>query len=371
MHPGHTFAFAGAGPAALVLAARLRQAHPDASIVVVDDTPPERDARTFAFWSERPTPYDTSCFASWDVLDVHGPVGSVRVPLGTWRYRAFDMGTWRGRARDALVAAGASWVDGTVRGALEDGGGVVLQTDAGDLRARWVFDSRFDTHQTLPGLVESFRGWWVRASRAVFDPTAATLMDFRLPVSGGVRFWYVLPASPERALVMAVTLAPEPVGAELEPYLALRGLEELQVERVEAGTPPLSAGPWARRVDDRTLRIGLAGGRLKASTGYGLTRFVEDAEAVVASFERTGHPFDLPDDPARERQLDGIFLAGLARHPDEASAWFEALFRSVPAPRLFRFLDGRGTAADVLAVTRALPLRRFLGLAAAQAITDG
>jgi lycopene beta-cyclase len=364
VHSGLSFAFLGGGPAALVLADRLvrHQRGTGRTFVIVDDTPPETDERTYAFWSSEPTPYDDSVFARWPSVALVGADGrTVDFDMGASSYRAFDMAHWRSALRDRLRARGVQWVEDTIDDVVADGSGLELHLRSGPpIRARWGFDSRYDSHSARPHTLQSFRGWWVRTDSDAFSRTA-TLMDFRLPSPDGVRFWYVLPASSRRALIMAVTFAPGPVPApELAPYAELLGLAHWSVERTESGTLPMHPGPWDRRVGDRMLRIGLAGGCLKASTGYGLTRFVSDAAAVVASFDRHGHPFDTLPPPARSHWMDQVFLRAMAEHPTEAAEWFLALFEHVPSAPLLRFLDGRGMMADHARVARALPLGRFL-----------
>lgn len=82
-----------------------------------------------------------------------------------------------------------------------------IATDAGTLRARWVFDSAIDPvfpspHE--PRAVESGTGIHVSADRPVFDAETATifgLLDER-------SFAYLLPLSPFEALLESASFGP-------------------------------------------------------------------------------------------------------------------------------------------------------------------
>lgn len=348
----------GGGPAALLAARAVREARPDASIVVVEPGRPDRDQRTFATWTRGPSPFDDVFEVVWDRLFVFGPSGRTVMDLGDMRYGMFSMGRWREARQAELEALGVRFVRDRVERIEEDGSVAHLHLDDGELQARLVLDSR---PPPIPEgtLWQFFHGWWVTTPHLAFDTMAPTFMDLQHPIDGALRFWYRLPMSLTRALVMAVTVAEAPIEAQLDPFLAAYGLRDIQILREERGRLPMLPGPWERRTGDRQLRIGLAGGRLKASTGYGLNRMVADARAIGDSVARHGHPFDLPQERPREHWMDAVFLRALREVPEEAPAWFESLARDVPAPRLLRFLDGEASLLDLAAVASALPLSRF------------
>jgi len=364
-HPPMACLFVGGGPSSLLAALEVVERLPAATVTLVDDHPPASDHRTFALWSNGPTRFDAVVRRTWSQLQLFGADEQLVVPLGSWTYRSFDMGAWRTWAREQLLATGrVTWREGHVSELVhhEEQVGALL-SDGSLIRGTWAFDARFDPRAVHSTLQQSFHGWQLACPQPVFDPSVATLMDFRAPVEEGVRFWYVLPHSPHRALAMAVTIAPEAVPARRADLHRLwpetTGARVLWQER---GCLPLSTGPWPRRAGPRAVRIGIPGGRLKPSTGYGLTRMAADARALANSLATHGHPFALPEDPWQAARMDALFLRALAEHPDEAPSWFLALFREVPVDRLLRFLDGRGRPADLVAVMSAMPLRRFLGL---------
>ena len=202
------------------------------------------------------------------------------------------------------------------------------------------------------GLRQTFRGAWIQTPHDVFDPDEAVLMDFRAvggpEVEAGVRFFHVMPTSARRALVTGVFMAPGQPPLDLEPYLRDGlGLTEWTVEREEAGSTSLTDHRFLRRIGERVVRIGNAGGRLKPSTGYAFVRIQEDADRMVTSLAEHGHPFELGRAAVRWRFLDGVLLELIRRRGQRSEVVFLSLFEQHPVGKVLRFLD------------EALPLREL------------
>jgi lycopene beta-cyclase len=108
------------------------------------------------------------------------------------------------------------------------------------------------------------------------------------------------------------------------------------------------------------LAIGSRGGRVRASTGYSVTRILTDSRAIARSLAEHGHPFVVPPDPRRDRVLDRVWLRALARERAGLEPAFLRLFAGAPIDGVLRFLDGRAGPGDVARVVRALPPAPFL-----------
>jgi lycopene beta-cyclase len=116
--------------------------------------------------------------------------------------------------------------------------------------------------------------------------------------------------------------------------------------------------PW--RDGPRVRRIGVSSARLKASSGYALTRIVEEGAGIVRSLEHQGHPFARPAGSAFYRFLDGVLLEVWASEPEEIPTIFGAMFVRNPADRVLRFLDQRAGPWQVLRLVATLPKRPFV-----------
>lgn len=337
----------------------LVAAMPDRAWTLVDPVAPADDRRTFGCWARGPHPLDAVARRGWRRLGIATDRVHV-VPIAPYRYLSFAIGDWRewalARARHAtVVAAAAERVEDSPYGAR-------VWTRDGSIAARWVFDARFAPSAIAPApgevlLWQSFHGARIETDDDRFDPDLPLWMDFRgPPCPDGVAFGHVLPDGPRAALVHRVQIADRPVRVDLDGYLRDGlGLSRWRAGPVEGGATPMTDHPFPRRIGDRALAVGIAGGRLKPSTGYGVGRMLRDAEHVRASLVARGHPFDLPADPWRFRVLDAAFLRALRAVPARAPEIFGRLFTRNPGPRVLRFLDEEAGIAEILRLGLTLP----------------
>ncbi len=376
-HQGFDHVIVGAGLSGLLLARRLLVAADagrlpgDQRIALVGPAPDPVQRVTFAHWARRPTMLDDWSVGTWSDLLVVGHDGRARlVDLDGYRYTALSWDRARAALRERLLAdprvtAVAERVDAV--GADAD---VAWAAVGGEhIRGQWGYDSRPPHVDPIAGdppavLHQSFRGVWVRTGAAAVDPSAATLLDFSADDGPDLGFAYVLPVDDRRAMVMAVRMGPSTDLPDPIPAVPrVVGAGGWSIEAEERGVTALPARPAARRARPRVLRIGARGGRVRPSTGYAVTRILGDTAAIVGSLARHGHPFAIPPDPRRDRALDAIWLAALARERADLEPAFLAMFRDVPVDRVLRFLDGGASARDVASVVAALPPGPFLGAA--------
>jgi len=151
--------FVGGGLAALLLLHELGPGLPD-KVAVVDPHPPrERPTVHWSYWSSGETPYDRFATGIWRRARVaNGPSEPIvpfalRLVLSTDVFAHLD---------GILASSPIEWLQTRARSitGLADGRYEIL-TDAGTLRATWVFDSATDVPPTFP----SRQGPW-RVARA-------------------------------------------------------------------------------------------------------------------------------------------------------------------------------------------------------------
>lgn len=380
--PHFDFAIVGGGLAGLSLACRLAEtpAFDQHSILVVEQDAKARNDRTFSFWSNQPGPFDAAISRSWNRLRVAGPHGVQDLDLGDYRYHTIRGLDFYRHARQRLAQhANVELRRGRVQ-RIDDGpDAATVVIDGEAITATWVFDSRpphlaaqdDDRHTRLK---LHFRGWEIETPTAAFDPGVATFMDFRTPQDGAVRFFYVLPFAPDRALVEYTLftdqrLTHEETEQAIVSYMqSMLGIDDFRVVAEEGGCLPITDAPFARRLGQRVLAIGVNGGRIKPSTGYAFSRVQADSQAIVQSLLGHGHPFALPAGPASYRWLDAVMLRVMRDHGELIAPAFAALFSRNPAARILRFLDEQAAPLDVLAIMASLPAPLFVGTALQMAV---
>ncbi len=365
------FVIAGAGLSGLTLADELSAAF-ERRLVLVD---PGLDAdvrfdRTIGFWTNDAPPYPEVIERSWSQLHVDGPGGPRMLELGTRRYHTFRWSKLRAHLLARLRARPhVELRTGRVE-AFHDLDPLDVIIDGEPVHTSFGFDSRLDLDRITcaPGRVlawQRFLGWRIESDEPRFDPRHASFMDLRPSTRERLAFLNVLPETPSSALVYHVEVvagrdAPD-LDADLEHDLrAYLGLDGWRVLAREQGALPLSDQPWARCVGQRVLRIGIAGGRLKPSSGYAFTRILADNHATIASLHEHGHPFARPRERARHRWFDGVLLELLLRTPALGPELFAGLFRRCRTDAVFDFLDERGGIGTMLAVMTAMPHKLML-----------
>jgi lycopene beta-cyclase len=370
----YDFVIAGGGLAGLSLAYRLVNSPlRDRSILIIDKETKTRNDRTWAYWTDRPLPFESMVYRSWDRLHVVGDRFENVINLGSYRYKVIRGSDFYRHASETLSACGnVSFMRGVVR-RIEDGADEARVTvDGGTVSGRWVFDSLYRPSQHQPDrdlyhhMKLHFRGWEIETPEPAFDPGAATLFDFRTAQGGETRFFYVLPFSRHRALVEYTVFSPAPLSrhayeAALRDYVTgTLGIERHRIARQEGGCLPITDQPFPRRIGGRVMTIGVKGGRIKPSTGYAFVRVQQDSAAIARSLLQAGHPFDVPPDSRRYRLYNAMLLEIMEGQGEQIESIFAAMFKNNPIGRVLRFLDEGGSLRENLSLIATLPPRLFL-----------
>lgn len=373
-------AVVGAGPAGTLAALRLLAAPAlrGLRVVVLDRNPDPLAGRWWTYWGRDPLePCADS--GAWDRLRLWSDDRQVDVVLGQCRYRRLDGDRLADRLAAALTAEPAAHREvAVVEGIVESTSTAVLRlAGGGSIRARWVLDSTAGLAGDDAGPWLSFRGVRVESTTDVraADRDVVGLMDFRVPQHDGLRFGFVLPEAPGRRLFELCSFrygGPDPdLVADLADWVARQAPgERVQVPPVESDAYPLVTR-GARQRGPRVLAIGHRGGLVRASTGYGVSAYARDAQAIAQSLARYGHPFAVPGPSRRDRALDRIALEAVRGDPAAVQRAYLDLFAGVPAERVLRFLGGSGSGRDVVAIARAMPPGPFLRAAARLAARRG
>lgn len=352
----------GAGLAGLSLAVALVRAGVREEILVIDRRTDFGRDRTWCTWAAPDTPFLDLATHRWETWEVRTEHGAARATSRRRPYLYIPSDVFYAAALDELDRAPnvSLHLGETV---LEVGDGWA-RTDSGNLTGA-VHDGRAGLRSAPSGLWQTFLGWEVEAEAPVFDPGAATLMDYRTPQHpGGVHFIYTLPFSRTRALVEHTSFAPEGIpAAEREAALRAHLPEAFAIVRKERGRLPMSAEPVTALPWPRTTAIGIAGGALRASSGYAFSR-VQAHSRAIARAVATGSRLPGRAGLRRRTALDAIFLQALAGDPGAFPEHFRTLLARVPADAFARFMSDHSTPLDEARVMAALPAVPFARAAA-------
>ncbi|MEU2607426.1 lycopene cyclase family protein [Streptomyces albus] len=379
-------AVVGAGAAGLSLALRLAAPPAGArrlrTVLLAAPPGPFRAApRTWCFWEGRGGLYDEALAASWERLRVRPADGTeVTAGIAPLRYKMLPSHRFEALA-DRRIAASSdvARIEAVVDVVEPVPHGAVVRAHRADgtrlaVRARWVFDSR-PSGRLPPArttLLQHFRGWFVRSRRPVFDPETVELMDFRAPQPAhGLSFGYLLPCGKHEALVEYTEFSRRVLGrAEYERALRqytgqVLGLEpdDYEVTGSEQGVIPMTDAVFPRRSAPGVFRIGACAGATRPATGYTFSAVQRQTQAVAAALHTGRHPLPPRPHSARSRLMDAVLLHALDSGRIDGPDFFTRLFRRVPAVRLLRFLDGRTSLPQDLAIGAHVPVAAILAAA--------
>ncbi len=242
--------FVGGGLAATLLLNELRPALPRRVAVLETWSPSERPPVHWSYWSSGATPYDGFAIGAWRRARVADARPEPIAPYALLLVRSTDV---LAPMIEALRDLPIEWLRATARSIVRrSDGGYEVVSDAGTVRARWVFDSACEVVPAFPSprrprAVLSGTGLRVEADQPVFDAGVATLFD---PLDER-SFAYVLPLSSAEALVESASFGSTGVGedrATLLRYLrAKHPKANFTVTHSEYGAIPLGFAPPAYR----------------------------------------------------------------------------------------------------------------------------
>jgi lycopene beta-cyclase len=367
----------GAGCAGLSLAVHLLEAGAsDMQILLVDRREVHVRDRTWCYWSGLDHPFQAAVRQSWHRWRIVTSEHEVERGSRSVAYRCVPADAFYDLALERIERSpNVELLRGVSVEVFSDiDGGVAVLTADGQITARQVFDSRPRRDAPIPSgeihWLQHFVGLEVETERPVFDPSVATLMDFRVMDGDDIRFMYILPLDERTALVEDTFFGGEvrPEGEYVESigrYLGERyGVDGWRELHRESGAIPMSTVPPDRPVSDRVTNIGVRAGLARPATGYAFLAIQRHSRRLAVFAVRAGVDRPMPRGrpyPRSAEFLDRVFLSYLAREPAAAPDMFRRMFEGVAPERMARFMFDGGSRSDRAAVMRSLPASPLVG----------
>ncbi len=354
----YDFIFVGGGMAGLSLLYRmldepsLRQK----SILVLDKVKKSKNDRTWSFWTDQPTAFDDIVFREWQQVQIISDTFSLELPLKKMRYKTIRGIDFYGKVQEKTTRfPNVTFAQVAVKAIQSEGSQVVVTGEDGQtFSAGFVFDSRYTPELAAMAkassfyILQHFKGWVIETNTPQFNADQITMFDFRTPQPDGLYFFYTLPFSPTTALVEYTVFSPQLLGSQtayqtpLKSYIEDQlGIKEYKIKEEEYGVIPMSNYAFKRQPAERILRLGVAGGQAKPSTGYAFLRAQRDAKAIISGLKKGDFTFAERKTKPHFLLYDTLLLDILARDGKAVKPLFEQLFRNNPIERLLSFLDER------------------------------
>lgn len=374
LYPQYDILIAGGGCAGLSLALHLVNRYgTKLSIGIIEAEEKNKNDRTWCFWTDKPTLFDSIISNRWKSIEFAGSTGIHRSNAAPYCYNMIRGIDFYRFANDKLDKfSNVVRHSAIVESVLDIPGGAVARTDCGDFRGRWLFNSCFLPEQFPKStrssfyLLQHFKGWEIETEKAVFTPDKMMLMDFRTPQKNNARFFYVLPFEKNRALVEYTVfshslLADSEYDAALRSYIERQyDVHDFRILHEEQNAIPMTDRTFPKALGANIMNIGIAGGSAKPTTGYTFMRIQKDCEEIVNSLQLTGQPFYTPPAGKRFALYDSLLLNILNREKYPAKHIFSELFKHNSVDRILRFLDEKSNTRDEIHIFYNLPWPPFL-----------
>jgi lycopene beta-cyclase len=348
----------------------------DRKILLIDKDAKQSNDRTWCFWEQEKGLFEPIVYKQWKKLWFHAHGFSKELQISPYHYkliRGIDFYNYcleeiKKHPNITFLQAGVERIFSN-----EEGTGCVA--DGITYKSQFLFNSILFQKPILQQhqywLLQHFKGWVIETNEPVFNASSGTLMDFRTDQSNGTTFFYVLPFSPNKALIEYTLFSKELLPQEaytnaLKTYIGQQlQITDYIVAEEEFGVIPMSNYSFST-VQNNIVNIGTAGGQTKASSGYTFRFIQKQAASITASLVQKGHPFDMQRHSRRFHFYDSILLHILQHNMLGGDAIFADLFEKNKPQQVLKFLDNETSLAEELGIISTLPTLPFLKAAIKQ-----
>ncbi|MBP4138939.1 lycopene cyclase family protein [Flavobacterium geliluteum] len=377
----YDYIFTGTGLAALMTVYKMVQSgsFSHKSIALLDENLKETNDRTWCFWNENATVWNSIVLKNWDSALFANENFRSDLDLKPYQYNQIRGLDFYNFVFEALSKQeNVVFLREKVTDINELENHVFVGTEENRYTCDYLFNSIYTkefvaNHTKYPVLQQHFVGWFVKSEKEIFDPEQATFMDFSVEQRGNTRFMYVLPASKTEALVEYTLfsenlLSKEEYENEIQIYLKNLGADHFEITEKEQGSIPMTCYPFWKKNTKRVLNIGTAGGWTKASTGYTFKNSEKKSSQLVAflapsaSLLMPSGSLKMSDFHKKNKfwYYDLLLLDVLYRHNELGSLIFSSLFKKGNPSLIFKFLDEETSLWEDLKVILKCPKMPFI-----------
>lgn len=371
----YDYIIAGAGASGLSLVWNLMESEilDQKKVLLIDQSLTPKNDKTWCFWDDTNIPDKRLIHHTWKTLEVRAFGDLFNEHLSKYSYhciRSIDYASAVLERADEHPAV--TLLETSINDFGEERGLGLINTDAGEFAAEWIFQSAIRPknfyNQTVDvSLKQHFLGTVIETETPQFDPDKVMLMDFDTSQKHGLTFFYILPFSETKALVeytffTETVLSDEEYMKGIESYLSERyslATKDYTITRTEKGAIPMEDRRYSAWYNPRVMNIGTVGGLTKPSTGYTFTRIQKHCKNIVAALEKNETPPVSNRSPYRFRVYDMMLLYLLEADPTICKKIFHDLFKRNSFDRILQFLEEDSHPGQEVAIFSSLPYIPF------------
>ena len=240
-------------------------------------------------------------------------------------------------------------------------------TDNHRISANFGFDSRNAPQLPMKeGMYQCFAGAWIRSDKPLFDDSCAQLMSEMHSIGDGLEFTYKLPINQFETLIEVTRFSRNLVAVDDIKNNVLKCVNEAFNDSVriidwEGGILPMKVGanPNALSDNKQWIKMGVAAGQIRASTGYAFLT-IQKFSAYAANRVLLNKRPTYQHTSALYEWLDKVFLRVLSQSPELAPTIFLSMINGTKPSQFARFMSESATISDVARIVFSMPKRPFI-----------
>lgn len=371
-HPKqYDYIIAGAGCAGLSLLVHMIESGKlkHKKVLLLDNSRKNKNDRTWCFWEKEQGLFESIVFKEWKQLSFYSDDLSKNLHIDPYTYKLIRGIDFYDYCFQKIKSnPNIDFKQTAIREVVSNDKETFVATDDEKFCADYIFNSVLFQKPQLSSkqywLLQHFKGLVVETKDEVFDPSAATLMDFRTDQSEGASFFYVLPFTAKKALIeytvfSANVLREEDYDRVLTAYIVKNFGNNYTVLEKEFGIIPMTNFSF-ESANNNIINIGTAGGQTKGSSGYTFKFVQKHSAAIVQSLINKQHPAEASTSAKRFSFYDSILLNILHHRKMPGDKIFSQLFEKNRADLVLKFLDNETSIAEEMKIISSLPTGTFL-----------
>ncbi len=289
----------GAGCAGLTLAHMLNNSSlKSKKVLLLDVKKKSKNDRTFCFWEEDDNIFEEIIYKKWQTLEVKSNNLTIPYHLNRYNYKMIKgIDLYKHVKNNISNNSNFQFKNEKIINYSLNNKSVQVSTSDNQYQADYYFNSipqiiKDVKHTSYFHTTQHFLGWFIETENDEFDTGKATFMDFSIDQNNDLRFCYVLPYSKKGALVeytmfSKAILAANEYQKGLSSYIEnnLR-IKNYSINHKEFGRIPMTNYPFPQSTNKRIINIGIPGGMIKPSCGFGFTRMQKQVTSIVRNLEK-------------------------------------------------------------------------------------
>ncbi len=368
----YDYIIVGAGAAGLNLALNLKTDayFKDKHLLIIDKLQKKDNDRTWSFWEKGRGKWDHLLHKSWNKGVVKAKGKTLKLDLKKYNYKTLRSSEFYAYAKEVLSQPTVTWITDEVLDIQSLDNGAVLQTKTKKYTADYIFDSRIPSNYVLEdiqylNIAQHFKGWVIETETPVFDDSQFTMMDYSLKDGKSTSFTYILPYSPTQALIEFTYFSPDVVSENTYDLFLKKYIKEhLQIDHYEVietekGIIPMTSFPFASFSEEHIIKIGTAGGWVKASSGYSFKNCERKSKQIVEAL-KLNQNLNVDSAHFKYKHYDEIFLEVLTKENHFGEELFYRMYKNNSIQTIFRFLDEESSFGEDLQIILNLTSAPFI-----------